>query len=118
MSIQPKTEPNVIGNVPCSRHAMSLESFIKDLQDLNKENSLITKKELEAMKTKMKKLEIENAKLRVDLISKETDLAAKTSDLAVKEEERLFYDRNFQQNVKELAKVKAENKSLKKEIEY
>ena len=44
MSIQPKTEPNVIGDVPCSRPTISLESCIKDLQDLNKENSLITKK--------------------------------------------------------------------------
>ena len=58
MSIQPKTE-NVIGNVSSSQPTMSLESFIKDLQDLNKENSLISKNELEAMKTKMKKLETE-----------------------------------------------------------
>ena len=88
---------------------MSLESFIKDLQDLNKENTLITKKELEAMKTKMKKLEKENAKLKADL-------SAKDVDLAEKEEERLFYDRNFHQNVKELSKIKAENKILKAEI--
>ena len=116
MSIQPKTEQNVIGNVPCSRPAMSLESFIKDLQDLNKENTLITKKELETMKAMMKKLEKENAKLKTDSAAKDADLAAKDAVIAEKEEERLFYDRNFHQNVKELTKIKAENKSLKAEI--
>ena len=116
MSIQPKTEQNIIGYVPCSRPTMSLESLIKDLQDLNKEKTLITKKELEYMKTKMKKLEEENSKLKADLASKEADLAAKDADLAEKEEERLFYDSNFHKNVKELTKMKAENKSLKMEI--
>ena len=117
MNIQPKTEKNVIGNVPCSRATMSLESLIKDLQDLNKEKTLITKKELEALKTKMKKLENENAKLKVDLVSKEAALVAKEADIAEKEEERLFYDQNFHQNVKELTKMKAENKTLKAAVD-
>ena len=106
MSIQPKTEQKVNGNVLYSQPAMSLESLIKDLQD--KEKILITKKELEAMKTKMNKLEKEKTKLKADLV-------AKTSALAVKEEERLLYDRIFHQNVKELTKITVENKVIKAE---
>lgn len=117
MSFRPKEEPNSIGCIAYSQPATSLEieSLIKDLEDLKEEKTLVTKKELEAMKTKMYKLENENAKLKADLSSREADLAAKNADIVEKEEERLFYVENFHQNVKELSKMRAENKSLKKE---
>ena len=117
MSIRPKEKPDSIGCIAYSQPVTSfeIESLIKDLEDLKEEKTLVTKKELEAMKIKMYKLENENAKLKADLSSREADLAAKNADIVEKEEERLFYAENFHQNVKELSKMRAENKSLKKE---
>ena len=97
----PKTEQNVIQNVPTSRSAVSLDSVIKDLQDLRK--NWISKKEMEIMQVKMKKLESENTKLK--------------TDLATKEEKRLRYYNLYHENLKEVTEMKAENELLKAEME-
>ena len=97
----PKTEQNVIQNVPTSRSAVSLDSVIKDLQDLRK--NWISKKEMEIMQAKMKKLESENTKLK--------------TDLSTKEEKRLRYYNLYHENLKEVTEMKAENELLKAEIE-
>ena len=52
MSLTPKTERNLAGNIPVSRSALSIKSIIKDLQELDK--SLTTKKEFEEMKMELK----------------------------------------------------------------
>ena len=97
----PKTEQNVFKNIPTSRSAVSLDSVIKDLQDLRK--NWISKKEMEIMQAKMKKLESENTKLK--------------TDLATKEEKRLRYYNLYHENLKEVTEMKAENELLKAEIE-
>ena len=96
----PKTEQNVFKNVPSSRSAMSLDSVIKDLQNLRK--NWISKKEMEVMQAKMKRLESENAKLK--------------TDLATKEEKRLRYYNLYHENLKEVTEMKSENELLKAEI--
>ena len=96
----PKTEENVFKNLPTSRSAVSLDSVIKDLQDLRK--NWMSRKEIEAMQAKMKKLENENTKLK--------------TDLATKEEKRLRYYNLYHENLKEVTEMKTENESLKAEI--
>ena len=96
----PKTEQNVFKNVPTSRSAVSLDSVIKDLQDLRK--NCISTNEMEMMQAKMKKLESENAKLK--------------TDLAIKEEKRLRYYNLYHENLKEVTEMKSENEVLKAEI--
>ena len=99
MSTTVKTESNIATNVPGSKPSLSIKSIIEDLQDLEK--SLITRNELEAMKTKIKKLEEENSRINRELRETEAD-------------KRLYYNQ-FHQNVKELDEQKAENGSLKAE---
>ena len=93
-----KAEKNLAANRPGSKAALSIQSIIKDLQDLDK--SLITKNELEAMKTKMKKLEDENSRMKTELQATEAD--------------RKLYYNQFHQNVKELNDLKAESHSERK----
>ena len=100
MSMIAKAEKNLAANRPGSKAALSIQSIIKDLQDLDK--SLVTKNELEAMKTKMKKLEKENSRMKIELQATEAD--------------RKLYYNQFHENVKELNDLKAENESLKEEI--
>ena len=100
MSMIAKTEKHLAANRPGSKAALSIQSIIKDLQDLDK--SLITKNQLEAMKTKMKHLEEENSRMKTELQATEAD--------------RKLYYNQFHQNVKELNMMKAENQSLKEEI--
>ena len=97
----PKTEQNISKNVPTSRSAVSLDSVIKDLQDLRK--NWISKKEMEVMEAKMKKLENENTKLK--------------TDLATKEDKRLRYYNLYHENLKEVTEMKAEIELLKAEID-
>ena len=97
----PKTEQNVFKNIPTSRSAVSLDSVIKDLQDLRK--NWISKKEMDLMQAKMKRLESENTKLKIDL--------------ANKEEKRLRYYNLYNENLKEVTEMKAENELLKAEID-
>ena len=108
MSMIPKTERNVIVNVPVSRPAASFESIMKDLQDLSK--NVATRSEIAALEAKMKKLGKENQKIKADLLAKETELAAT-------EKKRKLYYNLFHENVKVVAELKAENESLKAEIE-
>ena len=108
MSMIPKTERNVIVNVRVSRSAVSFESIMKDLQDLRK--NVATRSEIAALEAKMKKLGKENQKIKADLLVKETELAAT-------EKKRKLYYNLFHENVKVVAELKAENESLKAEIE-
>ena len=104
----PKIEQNVIGNVPVSRPELSFESIVKDLQDLSK--SVATKNDVARLEAKIKKIGKENQKLKTDLLAKETELAAT-------EKKRKLYYNLFHENVKVVAELKAENESLKAEIE-
>ena len=107
MSVIPKTERNVTGNVPVSRSAALFESIIKDLQDLRR--NVATTTEVAALEAKMKKLGRENQKIKADLLTKETALAAT-------DKKRKLYYNLFHENVKVVAELKAENESLKAEI--
>ena len=97
----PKTERNVIGNIPASQPSVSLDAVIRDLQDLRK--NWISRKEMDAMKARMKKLESENSKLK--------------ADLANKEDKRLRYYNLYHENLKEVTEMKTENEALKAEID-
>ena len=108
MSMIPKTERNVVGNIPVSRSAASFESIMKDLKDLSK--NVATRSEVAALEAKMKKLGKENQQVKADLLAKETELAAT-------EKKRKLYYNLFHENVKVVAELKAENESLKAEIE-
>ena len=108
INMMPKTEQNVIGNVPVSRPALSFESIVKDLQDLSK--SVATKNDVALLEAKIKKIGKENQKLKADVLAKETELAAT-------EKKRKLYYNLFHENVKVVAELKAENEFLKAEIE-
>ena len=61
----PKTEQNVIVNVPASKPSISFKTVAKDFQKALKdlqhlEKRCVMKKEMEALKAKMKTLEQEN----------------------------------------------------------
>ena len=100
MSMIAKTEKNLSSSIPVSKPSFSIKSIIKDLQDLDK--SLITKNEMQAMKSKMKMLEEENSRIKAELQATEAD--------------RKLYYNQFHQNVKEVCELRAENETLKAEI--
>ena len=104
MSMIPKTETNV----PGSRPSLSFESIMKDLQDLSK--NVASQNVVNALEAKMEKLEKENQKLKADLLSRESELVAT-------EKKRKLYYNLFHGHVKIVAELKAENESLKAEIE-
>ena len=97
--------------------AKDFEKALKDLQHLEK--SCVMKQEMEALKSKMKKLEQENGTLKADLESmqalKKENLKLK-ADLVAKEENRLLYNNAFDQKVKEMTELNAENEALKAKI--
>ena len=95
MSLTPKTERNLAGNIPVSRSALSIKSIIKDLQELDK--SLITKKEFEEMKMELKKLKEENARIKADFEAMEAD--------------RMLYYNQYHQNGKELRALRLKTNS-------
>ena len=122
----PKTEPaeNIPQSLPLS--AVSMDSIVKDLRSLEKryiaskekaqnqlndtqskvqileiENSRY-KKELEDMKLKIEKLEKENSKLKSDLEESDSD--------------KRLYHKQYQENGKEVRKLKTENESLEAKI--
>ena len=105
--MMPKTE-NVLRKVSVSRPALSFESIMKDLQDLSK--NVASQNEVDALEAKMEKLENEIQKLKADLLARENELAAT-------EKKRKLYYNLFHGNVKIVAELKAENESLKAEIE-
>jgi len=120
----PKTEQNVIVNVPVSKPSLSFKKVVKDFQKSLKdlqhlEKSCVMKQEIEALKAKMKKLEKENGTLKADLQSlqalKQQNFKLK-ADLVAKEENRLLYNNAFDQKVKEMTELNAENESLKTKI--
>ena len=111
----PKIEQNVIGSVPVSRPALSFESIVKDLQDLSK--SVATKNDVALLEAKIKKLGKENQKMKNENQKIKADLLAKETELAAIEKKRKLYYNLFHENVKVVAELKAENESLKAEIE-
>ena len=120
----PKTEQNVIVNVPASKPSLSFKKVVKDFQKSLKdlqhlEKSCVMKQEIEALKAKMKELEKENGTLKVDLQSlqalKQENFKLK-ADLVAKEENRLLYNNAFDKKVKEMTELNAENESLKAKI--
>ena len=120
----PKTEQNVIVNVPASKPSISFKTVAKDFQSALKdlqhlEKSCVMKQEMEALKAKMKNLEQENRILKVDSESmqalKKENLKLK-ADLIAKEENRLLYNNAFDQKVKEMTELNAENEALKAKI--
>ena len=113
--MMPKTEQNVIGNVPVSRPALSFESIVKDLQDLSK--SVATKNDVAILEAKIKKLGKENQKMKNENQKIKADLLAKETELAAIEKKRKLYYNLFHENVKVVAELKAENESLKAEID-
>ena len=106
--MMPKTEQNVLGKVSVTRPALSFESIMKDLQDLSK--NVASQNKVDALEAKMEKLEKENQKLKADLLARESELAA------TEKKQKLYYNL-FHGNVKIVAELKAENESLKAEIE-
>ena len=120
----PKTEQNVNINVPASKSSISFKTVAKDFQKALKdlqylEKKCVVKQEMEALIAKMKKLEQENGTLKVELESmqvlKKENLKLK-ADLVAKEENRLLYNNAFDQKVKEVAELNAENGALKAKI--
>ena len=120
----PKTEQNVNVNIPASKPSISFKTVAKDFQKALKdlrhlEKTCVMKQEMEALKSQMKKLEQENGTLKVDLESmqalKKENLKLK-ADLVAKEENRLLYNNAFDQKVKEMTELNAENEALKAKI--
>ena len=106
--MKPETEQNAIDDVPTSRPTLSFESIMKDLQDLSK--NVATKNEVAVLEAKIKKLRKEKKKIKADLLAKESELAA------TDKKQKLYYNL-FNENVKIVAELKAENESLKAKIE-